>query len=294
MNWLPSQFLLLKSFFFFLDLVFQFVFSLFTSNWFPNYKNIQDKSRSHALQGGYGSVGPIRRVRHKFGTQFSTRNPAYTPLSLNGPSQKETSDVHEGFLPAVTKSLEPDGNSSIHKFFSKDNKPQGTETGVPTVHMHTSLMARKILEHIDRNPATPREKSAELRLATKWKNPESTVDVNTVLSNENTGFLKSKDVGPDKYNWLDGNKSNLRNEDQGNSLVGRESTDKSTNVNNVTPLASGMNIGSSFLRTGNDAWTSQNLNGSQNFPIKSTEEVHNQSHGHINLCHVFHFLPLGI
>lgn len=208
---------------------------------------------------------------------MSSRRPAYT-ASPNGPSQKESSDVHEGFLPVVTKSLEPGGTSYTHKFNSiDDNKQQGIGVGVPTVHMHTSLMARKILEHIDRNPPTPKEKSAELKLATKWKNPESSVDVNTDLSNGHIGFLKLKYV-----HGLDGKQSTLRNGDQGNSHVDRGSSDKSINVNNVTPLASGMNAGSSFLRIGNDTSTLQNPNGSQNFPIKSTAEVLNQFNGHQN------------
>ncbi|KAF7806397.1 nuclear pore complex protein NUP1 [Senna tora] len=227
----------------------------------------QEKSRGDVLEGGYGSVGPIRRIRHKIGAQSSSRSSAYTPLSLNGASQKESSDVHEGFLPTVAKSLEPNRNSFPHKFRSLD-KPQGTGMGVPTVHMHTSLMARKILEHIDRNPPTPKEKSTELKLATKWKNPESPDDAD-VLPNENNGFLKLKDVGPSKYDGLDGKKSVLRNGDQGNSHVEKESTVKSFNFNYITP---GTNAGSSFLKTGNDARTSQNHNGSQIFPMKSTQE----------------------
>ncbi|MCI82308.1 nucleoporin-like protein, partial [Trifolium medium] len=59
---------------------------------------------------------------------------------------------------------------------SSTRKPLGFERSVPTVHMHTSLMAKKILEHIDRSIPTPKEKSAELKLATKWKNPESSVN----------------------------------------------------------------------------------------------------------------------
>ncbi|KAI9117116.1 hypothetical protein K1719_011282 [Acacia pycnantha] len=263
---------------------------------------LQDKSRGDALEGGYGSVGPIRRVRHKAGTQSSSRRPAYTPSPLNGPALKEGSGVHEGFLPAFTKSLEPDKTGFSHKFHSVDNKPQGSGVTLPTVHTHTSLMARRILEHIDRNPPTPQQKSAELKLATKWKNPESSVNANGVLSNENNGFLKLKEANPYKYDGHDGKKSIL-NENQGSSHVDRESADKSinvnnvmplrsginvgnsflkigndtrslqnTNVNNVTPLRSGINVGNSFLKIGNDTRSLQNTNGAQHFPRKSTEE----------------------
>ncbi|KAK4257398.1 hypothetical protein QN277_006991 [Acacia crassicarpa] len=233
---------------------------------------LQDKSRGDALEeGGYGSIGPIRRIRHKAGTQSSSRRPAYTPSPLNGPAPKEGSGVHEGFLPAFTKSLEPDKTGSTHKFHSVDKKPQGSGVTFPTVHTHTSLMARRILEHIDRNPPTPQQKSAELKLATKWKNPESSVNANGVLSNENNGFLKLKDANPYKNDGHDGKKSIL-NENQGSSHVDSESADKSINVNNVTPLRSGINVGNSFLKIGNDTRSLQNTNDAQHFPRKSTEE----------------------
>lgn len=232
---------------------------------------LQDKSRVDAFEGGYGSVGPIRRIRHKAGAQSSSRRPAYTPSPLNGPARRESSDVHEGFLPAFTKNLEPDKTGDTHKFHSLDNKPQGSGVALPTVHMHTSLMARRILEHIDRNPPTPQQKSAELNLATKWKNPESSVNANGVLSNENNGFLKLKDANSYKYDGYDGKKSTL-NEIQGSSHVDSLSADKSINVNNATSLPSGINVGSSFLKIGSDARSLQNTNGAQNFPTKSTEE----------------------
>ncbi|KAI4335707.1 hypothetical protein L6164_014329 [Bauhinia variegata] len=234
----------------------------------------QDKSTGDAIEGGYGSVGPIRRIRHnKDGGRSSSSRPTYFHSSLKGPSQRESSDVHEGFLPSITKSLEPGGTSSTHKFHSSDNKLQGSEVGVPTVHMHTSLMARKILEHIDRNPPTPREKSAELKLATKWKNPESSVDFNAVLSNDKNFSLKSKDVGPFKYDGLDGKKSTL-NEVQGKSDVAKpnESTDKHINVRNEGSLASDIKVGNSILGLGNSARTLRNSGGSHDFPIKSTDE----------------------
>ncbi|XP_028753908.1 LOW QUALITY PROTEIN: nuclear pore complex protein NUP1 [Neltuma alba] len=232
---------------------------------------LQDKSRGDALEGGYGSVGPIRRIRHKTGVESSSRRPAYTPSPLNVSGQKESSDVREGFLPAFTKSLEPDKTGYTHKFHSLDNKPEGSGVALPTVHMHTSLMARRILEHIDRNPPTPQQKSAELKLATKWKNPESSDNVNGVLSNENNGLLKLKQADPYKHDGCDGKKSIL-NENQGNSHADRESADKSINVNNAMALPSGINADNSFLKIGNDTRSLQDANGAKKFSVKSTEE----------------------
>ncbi|CAL0304980.1 unnamed protein product [Lupinus luteus] len=209
---------------------------------------LQDKSKVDASESGYGSVGPIRRNRHKVGAQSSSRRPAYS--SLRGPSQ---SGVNEGFTPAVTRSSEPDGRGDSHK-------PLGFEIGTPTVPMHTSLMAKRILEHIDRNIPTPKEKSAELKLAIEWKKPEPTT--------------LSKDVSPYKYDGLDGKKSVLTNEGQGNFNFGippKDIADNSTNVTKEGTSASDMNIHRSIPRLGNDAITTQNFGGSQFSFTKSTE-----------------------
>ncbi|KAI4344141.1 hypothetical protein L6164_011407 [Bauhinia variegata] len=234
----------------------------------------QDKSRGDALEGGHGSFGPIRRIKHnKDGGQSSSRRPTHFHSSLKDPSQGESSDVHEGFIPSVTTSQEPDGTSSTYKFHSLDNKLQGSEAVVPTVHMHTSLMARKILEHIDRNPPTPGEKSAELKLATKWKNAESSVDFSTVLSNDRNYLLKSKDIGPYKYDGLDGKNSTL-NEGQGKHDFDKpkESTDMYINVRNEELLASDTKVDNNILRLGSNARILQNSGGSRIFPMKSTDE----------------------
>ncbi|KAK7281650.1 hypothetical protein RIF29_09824 [Crotalaria pallida] len=219
---------------------------------------LKDKSKVDASDGGFGSVGPIRRNRHRLGAHSTLRRPAYS--SLHGPSQ---SDFNDGFTPAVKRSSDPDGSSSIHK-------PLGFEVGSPTVPMHTSLMAKKILEHIDRKVPTPKEKSAELKLATERKNPQS-----ITLSNDHNGSLKLKDVSPYKYDDLDGKKSIPTSEGQGNFHVGippKESADKSVDVTKKGTLASDINTHSSIPRLGNDATNTQNFSGSQFFLMKSTEQ----------------------
>ncbi|KAK7411134.1 hypothetical protein VNO78_02565 [Psophocarpus tetragonolobus] len=227
---------------------------------------LQDKSKAGASESGYGSVGPIRRTRHKVGAQYSSRKPAYS--SLNGNSQREGSCVIGGFTP-VTKSMEPVGSSCTHKSLV-------FEASVPTVHMHSTLMAKKILDHIDRTIPTPKEKSAELKMATKWKNPESSIDFSTISSNEDNGLLKLKDISPPKYDGLEDKKSTLWNEGKGNYHVDmqpKESTDKSTDVRKG-PLASDVNFNSSIPRRGdNDVSTTHNFGGSQIFSMKSAKEV---------------------
>ncbi|CAN1215994.1 hypothetical protein LINPERPRIM_LOCUS463 [Linum perenne] len=115
----------------------------------------------------------------------------------------------------------------------KDSKNGGmpySEVTVTTVPSHSSQIARKILEHLDRNPATPKEKSAELKLATSWKNPE--------YSNHNSlpqfGILDSSG----KSNQVHQKKSVHWGEDRGKSLLTDppESGNKATDLNKVNLL----------------------------------------------------------
>ncbi|XP_027331242.1 nuclear pore complex protein NUP1 isoform X2 [Abrus precatorius] len=219
---------------------------------------LQDKSKVGASESGYGSVGPIRRIRHKVGTQSSSRRPAYS------------SGVVERFT-SIAKSMDPDATSCIHK-------PLSFEVGVPlpTAHMHTSLMAKKILDHIDRNIPTPKEKSAELKMAMKWKNPESSTDFSTILSDEDNGLVKLKDVSPYKYDGIYGKKSTLRNDVKGNYHVDmqpKESTQKSMNVRKEGTLTSDINVCSSIPSLSNVASTTQNFDGSQNLLTSSKEDA---------------------
>lgn len=228
----------------------------------PTTLYLQDKSDVGASESRYGSVGPIRRSRHKVGVQSTPQRSPYSSMSS---SQRESSSFIEGLNPIVTTSLDLGRTIGTRK-------PLGFEQGVPTVHMHTSLMAKKILDHIDRNIPTPKEKSAELKFAAKWKNPESSVSMNTILSNEVNGLSKVKDVSPCKYDRLDGKKS--RNEDKGNcdvDIQSRESTDKSVDLKRDGTSSSDMIASSSMPILFNGATTTQKFGGSQMFSVKSTE-----------------------
>ncbi|PNY10471.1 nucleoporin-like protein [Trifolium pratense] len=234
---------------------------------------LKDKSEVGASESGYGSVGPIRRTRHKVALQSTPQRPAYssTPQrpaysSMNS-SQRQNSSFIEYSNSTVATSTGPGRMSSTRK-------PLGFEHSVPTVHMHTSLMAKKILEHIDRSVPTPKEKSAELKLATKWKNPESSVNTSTIFSNEYNGLVKLKDVSPCKYDELGGMNSTLRNENEGSRNVDiqpRESADKSIDITKEGTLASDLNVHNSIPRLTIDG-TTQNFGSSQMFPMKSTYE----------------------
>lgn len=61
----------------------------------------------------------------------------------------------------------------------------GLEAGTPTVPRHSSQIARTILDHLERTQATPKDKSAELKLATSWRFPQSSKAVEQSSSNIN-------------------------------------------------------------------------------------------------------------
>ncbi|KAJ0238675.1 Nucleoporin-like protein [Hirschfeldia incana] len=56
-------------------------------------------------------------------------------------------------------------------------KQIGLDVGTPTVPRHSSQIARTILDHLERTQPTPKDKSAELKLATSWRYPESSKTV---------------------------------------------------------------------------------------------------------------------
>ncbi|PON63227.1 nucleoporin-like protein [Parasponia andersonii] len=182
----------------------------------------EEKSRSIELEGNHGSVGPIRRSRHKLGTQTPFRGSRFIESSSVGPSKVENSNISQGFLPAFKKNFEPGGTSSGSRFQSVDRKKnQSFEVGVPAVHPQSSQIARTILEHIDRNPPTPKDKSEELKLTFAWKNSISSsvpsVDRNGQKSQNSLlnvkGFDSHKILNQDSQN-----KPAQENSDKGNSL----------------------------------------------------------------------------
>ncbi|WRX33477.1 hypothetical protein QQP08_025964 [Theobroma cacao] len=198
--------------------------------------------RSNIVEDGHRSVGPIRRNRNK-GMQTPSRVSVYSHSLLNGPSPVENSNVStKGLFPSSKKTLEPGGTSSSSVFQSVDSKSGSFEMGIPPVHPHSSQMARTILEHLERNLATPKEKSDELRIATSWNRSQS--------SDSNAGISKGHNSLP--YLGLDSSKSKDQiinrshaqwNEDRGNSfcVASPESTIEAANVNKTTS-ASGSSL----------------------------------------------------
>ncbi|KAK3006218.1 hypothetical protein RJ639_015562 [Escallonia herrerae] len=127
----------------------------------------QVKSRSD-VDGGYGSVGPIRRLRNKFASEASPRGSPSLYTVQYSPSEVDKSNSSKSFLPTREKNLELGGVDGTSNCQSVDRTVHSTEEGIPNQNT-TSQAVRRILEHLDRHKPTPKEKAAELKLATEWK-----------------------------------------------------------------------------------------------------------------------------
>ncbi|KAJ4839232.1 hypothetical protein Tsubulata_007765 [Turnera subulata] len=161
----------------------------------------QVMAKGSLLRDSHASVGPIRRSRLRV-AEATPRGSPYLHSSLKS-TKVENSNVSEGVFATAIKNFENGGTSSSFKFLLEDKKPQNSEVSVPSVPSHSRQMARKILEHLERNPATPKEKAAELKMATSGKKPQS-FDVTSFQPKKHNGlsysgvfdsFSKSADNG---------------------------------------------------------------------------------------------------
>lgn len=228
--------------------------------WKQSQTPMYGQPRDDALDGGYGSVGPIRKSRHKIVAQTPTRGSPYVHSSPIGSSRVENSNVTKGFLPASKKNFESVGLSGNSQIPASDKKTSGF--GVPTVHPQSSLIARTILEHIDRNQPTPKDKSEELKLAIAWKKPLS------------SGVASVNQNGHDSLPLVGGSSSRkLINQDfqknsahenayKGNSLFKippLENTVKATDVVNTSPSGDGRD-GRSLVKSTHEDFPKIGLN----------------------------------
>ncbi|XVE54437.1 hypothetical protein DITRI_Ditri03aG0081300 [Diplodiscus trichospermus] len=192
--------------------------------------------RSNVVDDGHGSVGPIHRIRR--------------------------------ILPSIKKNLEQGSTSSSSVFQSVDSN-RSSETGIPPVHPHSSQIARKILEHLERNLATPTEKSNELKIPTSWKRPQSS-DANAAIS---------KGYNSLPYSGLDSSKSkdqiNNRgpaqwNEDRGNSVsVASPDITFEAKKSKKPSSASDLRVDSSVTMFGNNAGSSLDFGKTEDSQIKT-------------------------
>lgn len=225
------------------------------------------------LDDGQGSAGPIRRTRNK-GVLRTPRGPSFSHSALHGPALVENTDVSRDFFPDVKKNLQSGVTSSTSKFLLLDNKPHSNEVRVPTVHPQSSLMARRILEHLDRNPPTPKEKLDELKLATAWKKPLSS-EVATTSENTGTSYLGGFDFHKRKnavYQKFPAQGS----EDRRNSLFKYQQPERSkeaTDALNKNATVSNTLFGNTTTRHDESAGPSSDSKESPDAQIKSSHEV---------------------
>ncbi|KAE8689024.1 Dedicator of cytokinesis protein 6, putative isoform 2 [Hibiscus syriacus] len=148
--------------------------------------------RRNVMDNGQGSVGPIRRIRHKGTAETPSRGSVYSHSSLNGSFPVVNSNIPKGLSPSIKRTMEQGGTSSSSVFQLVD-KNRSSEMGMPPVHPHSSQMARTILDHLDRTLVTPKEKSEELKAATSWKISQSS-DANAAVL---TGYNNVPNLGLD-------------------------------------------------------------------------------------------------
>lgn len=127
------------------------------------------KTTSEVMDGGYGSVGPIRRVRNKFATEPRSEGPRSISSAQIAAG---TSFTSRSFVPVFQKTSGTAGTSTTSNLHTADKHEQNSKLESNPAGSSNETV-RKILEQLDRHKPTPKEKAAELKLATEWKRPPS-------------------------------------------------------------------------------------------------------------------------
>lgn len=143
----------------------------------------------------YGSVGPIRRMRNKFTSEVHPRESMILSSLKDDPSEKLNSNFFSGFLPTAKKNLEPGETSGTSKSLTDANASGFSDKDV-------SPAVKKILEHLDRNKPTPKEKEVEIKLVNEWK--KSSSDAGDIIHDENISSLHSGDLASFRSAGLSG------------------------------------------------------------------------------------------
>ncbi|GER47387.1 nucleoporin-related [Striga asiatica] len=124
----------------------------------------------------YGSVGPIRHIKNRFSSEVRPRGSIFNPPKDN-PTQV-VKPAFGGFIRNTEKTQGIGETSVASKYCSGNNTSVSSDRDISNQNSAYSDSVRKILEHLDRNKPTPKEKEAELRLATAWrKSPPEATDI---------------------------------------------------------------------------------------------------------------------
>lgn len=202
-------------------------------------------------------MGPIRRARRKFVSEAQPRGSGSPRFPENGPLQVENSSISNRFLPAHTSGNLEVGSTSTHtEFKSVDNTRNTSEVSIPALQSSNPAV-RAILEHLDRNKPTPKEKAAELQLATEWKRSSSS-KVTDAMVKEHTHLPRLEG-----YDFLK-NKSFV---EKGSSA---QENDRENSNFKVKPVEKSTSQGTDGSK---DIGTSSTLNKNNGPQIKYTNEV---------------------
>ncbi|XP_027069847.1 uncharacterized protein [Coffea arabica] len=222
----------------------------------------QVKSRHDVLDSGYGSVGPVRRMRNKLASEARPRGSILFKPSKDAPSPIQQPIAFQGLLPDLQKNLEPgEASTSRQQQGNHAGKGVGNNTHV---NPSCSQAVKRILEQLDSRKPTPQEKAAEIRLATAWK--RSPPGASHAMLKENISFLNPEEFGslkqtdlPDPKLISEGNKLG------GNSKNQVESQERSKEAKDAIVASSqppGINDG--------DATVQSDTNSGSLFSLKST------------------------
>ncbi|CAA7059057.1 unnamed protein product [Microthlaspi erraticum] len=143
------------------------------------------QSPSQSVQTRYGQLTSSKgRDDGVFGPNRRSRRSA-TP-SMMSPYSRPFRGVSRNENSSIVKSSEARESSNLSRSQTTTyDKHQGSEVGTPTVPPHSSQIARTILDHLERTQPTPNNKSAELKLATSWRYPQSSKNAEQSSSNVN-------------------------------------------------------------------------------------------------------------
>ncbi|XP_058113411.1 nuclear pore complex protein NUP1 isoform X3 [Magnolia sinica] len=206
----------------------------------PVFGGSQVTKRNSISDDGFGTVGPIRRLRQKTMESTISKGASSSRPGSSSLLQPSSSNAFMGFLSSAQEMEPGTSKSSLEKFHHVDNKTI-RYVGSSTVHPQSSEMARRILEHLDRTVPSPKEKAAEIKLAVERNRPSP--EITADMSN---GQLGRFDVGPDSQSssLLVRDPSSQRYGERGKDLfhnqVENKKADEAVHSMNASVLASNM------------------------------------------------------
>lgn len=195
------------------------------------------KTSSDVMNGGYGSIGPIRRIRNKFASEPQSEGPRM-PSSAQIAS---SSSASRSFVPVFQKNPGTTGTPNLRTADKHEQTSKGEENPAGP----SNETVRKILEHLDRHKPTPKEKAAELKLATEWKrSPSQDTSSMPILAIVTGPDLQRRGI-PSDSGYLKGPEGGISFRDQMRTSNAETKTSASAND---AAVASGPSFG--FKNTG--------------------------------------------